>query len=353
MMEGRNTPAELRAPDHPPPWLDKESARRGRKLYFEVSAVTTIASIEALLMGMCVPNFYQPLVFSRESHGRDLAKQRYMDTAAIVYSWYLTDSWERESISSTNIRRVNAMHRYIAGKVRPIGLDKIGENVEEVFKEGGIDPEGDLSYQDKVFLDNVKGIRESLKFPQEFWDYVNDSTLFSKMDMTMVQGAFFALFALHPDKGGVGWVTKEQIQDFFHMWRVNGWYLGVAEENNAVLETVEETQYLAHLILEKILKPCMLHVSPQSLHMTKAALFPRMDYHVIAYAHYELIGYPLPKLWATFSIRQVIHYYLRKTHEYIYPLPGVRQTYNWLANNWTSNLLNEHKAKGSKAERKK
>ena len=30
-----------------------------------------------------------------------------------------------------------------------------------------------------------------------------------------------------------------------------------------------------------------------------------MDYHVVAYTNYELVGLPLPKLWASFSILQV------------------------------------------------
>ena len=30
-----------------------------------------------------------------------------------------------------------------------------------------------------------------------------------------------------------------------------------------------------------------------------------MDYHVVAYTNYELVGLPLHKLWASFSISQV------------------------------------------------
>ena len=31
-----------------------------------------------------------------------------------------------------------------------------------------------------------------------------------------------------------------------------------------------------------------------------------MDYHVVAYTNYELVGLPLHKLWASFSISQAI-----------------------------------------------
>ena len=32
-----------------------------------------------------------------------------------------------------------------------------------------------------------------------------------------------------------------------------------------------------------------------------------MDYHVVAYTNYELVGLPLPKLWDSFSLLQVKH----------------------------------------------
>ena len=44
----------------------------------------------------------------------------------------------------------------------------------------------------------------------------------------------------------------------------------------------------------------------------QAALFPGMDYHVVIYSKYELVGYPLPRLWQSFSLRQKALYYLRQ-----------------------------------------
>ena len=39
------------------------------------------------------------------------ALSRYLETAALVYSWYLDDCWDEESVASKMIRRVNTMHR--------------------------------------------------------------------------------------------------------------------------------------------------------------------------------------------------------------------------------------------------
>ena len=89
---------------------------------------------------------------------------RYLETAALVYSWYLDDCWDEESVASKMIRRVNSMHRlrfrvkvlsghitfyfrYIAEKVRPIGSSELSENVSKVFKEANIDCEKEMTEQ--------------------------------------------------------------------------------------------------------------------------------------------------------------------------------------------------------------
>ena len=47
------------------------------------------------------------------------------------------------------------------------------------------------------------------------------------------------------------------------------------------------------------------------------ALFPRMDYHVMVYSKYELVGFSLPNLWASLSLLQKVKYYLRHSHDII------------------------------------
>ena len=88
------------------------------------------------------------------------------------------------------------------------------------------------------------------------------------------------------------------------MWRVHGYYLGISEENNAVQETVEDTKVLAEIFLDRILRPCMLHITPESMYMAKVA-FPSLDYHVSTYTNFLLVGLPLPRLWASFTYKQV------------------------------------------------
>jgi len=327
MMEGRKTFSDLRAPDKPPPWLDKDAARRGREVYLRSLLQHSFGVMDALLMGLCIPNFYQPLVFSRQSLSTKLARKRYMDTGALIFSWYLGDAWESESLPARMIRRVNAMHKSVALKVRPLGLEALAGEASGVLREVGAGEE--LDQQDLILLDSVKELREEMEMSSSFYDYVNDSVLFSEMDMTMVQGAFVGPFLLFHSHYGFG-TCEQELSDFLHLWRVHGYYLGISEENNAIQETVEDTKVLAEIFLERILKPCMLHITPESMYMAKVA-FPSLDYHVSTYTNFLLVGLPLPKLWASFTYQQVFRFYWRRFFmEWIAQVPGVRQLLNRL-----------------------
>jgi len=274
MMEGRKTFSNLRTPDKPPPWLDKEAARRGREVYMRSLLQHSFGVMDALLMGLCIPNFYQPLVFSRQSLSTKLARKRYMDTGALVFSWYLGDAWEKESLPARMIRRVNAMHKSVAVKVRPLGLEALAEEASGVLREVGAEDD-QLDVQDLVLLESVKELKEELEVSPSFYEYVNDSVLFSEMDMTMVQGAFVGQFLLFQSHYGFG-SNEQELSDFLHLWRVHGYYLGISEENNAVQETVEDTKVLAEIFLDRILRPCMLHITPESMYMAKVA-FPSLS----------------------------------------------------------------------------
>ena len=188
---------------------------------------------------------------------------RYLETAALVYSWYMDDCWNTESLASKMIRRVNAMHRLVADKVRPI-TDSLDQKVEKVFQDANIDPVGELTEQDRILLADIAAIRENSDIPAEFYDYVNDSTPFSQLDMTLVQGAFFGQYLLYPHHYGGKATSQEELENFVTFWRTNGYFLGIDDDYNAVTESFAETKVLAEIVMNKLLKPCMLHLDPQA-----------------------------------------------------------------------------------------
>ena len=174
--------------------------------------------------------------------------------------------------------------RFIANKVRPIN-ETLGDEVQGVFKDADIDCEAELTEQDMILLKDIETVRQQADIPQEYYDYVNDSHAFSqvmkgnqifkyhvpsfKADMCLVQGAFFGQYLLYPEHYGGKHATHEEVDNFLKLWRANGYYLGISDEYNAVLDTFEETKIFGQMTMERLLKPCMLNLSPEAIHMAK------------------------------------------------------------------------------------
>ena len=332
-FQGRHEAASLRAPDSPPDWLDhgaQEACRRGQEVYMDNLYANMAGGMDALLIGMCIHNFYRPLVYSQKTVKRPQSGMRYMETGMMMYSWYRDDLWARDSVSIRAMRRVNAMHRHVADKVRPI-VDSLEEEVEKIFRENDIDCEERMTDQDKILLSDIEAIKARTQLPQEYLDYVRDSTPFSELDMAIIQGAFFAPYLMYPRHYGVSGVSRGELQDFVALWRVFGFYLGIDEMYNAVPSNFDfdDMALYCDFLMEKILKPCMLHLDARAIYMAKTAVMIT-DYNVVAYAKYRLVGYDLPNLWMSFSLKQKLLYYFRQIYlPYFYPLPGVKQVINY------------------------
>jgi len=221
IVKGRKQHAGLQSPSVPPSWLDKEACRRGRAFFMENITSIMISSGEALILGLCVPNFYRPLVMSGKSHRKEIAMSRYRETGVYVYSWYLDDCWEEVSMAGKNLKKVNEMHSYVAKKVRPIHGD-LPDKVDKHFRESEIHCDLELTHQDRILLDDIADIRESNDIPQEYFDYVNDSVAFSQTDMLLVQGAFVAPLLLFPEHFGNKFASEFEVQDFLTLWRTFG-----------------------------------------------------------------------------------------------------------------------------------
>ena len=161
------------------------------------------------------------------------------------------------------IRRVNAMHRFVAEKVRPI-TDSLDQSVEKVFQDSNIDILQELTEQDKLLLADIAAIRDQTDIPEEYYDYVSDSKAFSQLDMSLVQGAFFGQYLLFPEHYGGKTTSQDELENFLTFWRTNGYFLGIEDDYNAVTENFAETKLMAELVLDKLLKPCMLHLDPQA-----------------------------------------------------------------------------------------
>ena len=152
--------------------------------------------------------------------------------------------------------------------MRPINT-RLPESVARVFREAEVDCEAELTAQDRLLLSDLADLRARTSPPSEYRDYVGDSEAFSEVDMCLVQSAFFGQYLLYPEHYGGKHVTEREIADFLMFWRATGYYLGIPDQYNAVLDTLEQTRIYGEIVMEKLLKPCMLHLSPEAIHMAK------------------------------------------------------------------------------------
>ena len=78
--------------------------------------------------------------------------------------------------------------------------------------------------------------------------------------------------------------SSAEFDDFLHMWRVFGYYLGVEDKYNPVRETVEETISLLWDIGHQLLIPSILNLDRTGIHMGKVATKGfGADYHLLIY----------------------------------------------------------------------
>ena len=65
-----------------------------------------------------------------------------------------------------------------------------------------------------------------------------DTLIFYYSNISLHLGAFFGQFVLYPSHYGGKNVSKEELESFLMFWRVNGYYLGIDDAYNAVLDNL-------------------------------------------------------------------------------------------------------------------
>lgn len=325
LLQGLNSPCEFKFPVSTPPWLDLDMFDTGIAFYYRNMVGIMASNGEALVMGLALPTFYKPLAFSGvTSKKKRAAMMRYMETGRHVYGrWYRGKPWEGDS-ASESIKIVNNMHKHVADMIITAG-DSFQEKVDIAFSDSEV--EGD---QSRILKEELANLRESYVIPPEYYAYINSKQSFNQFDMTLVQAAFFAAVMIYPEHYGSSSATEKELEGFIHVWRVFGYYMGIADGNNAASYGLERSLVAGNEIMDKILKPCMLHLNHQSMIMAQKIFSNPLNYYVWVYRNYRMVGLNLEKLWSSFSWRQRYLYYTRAFFlDYLYPLPLVRDFMNY------------------------
>jgi len=238
--------------------------------------------------------------------------------------------WEDNSYYKT----VNGYHNEALQKFRHMTRDELESSARTRIENLDVEDKIPLDEElDKVLLSNIEELKCTRYKDEKFLvykEYLKSDVIFSQLDMALVQIAFFASIIMFPKRFGAGNCSETSLEDFLYMWKVIGYYLGVKDNFNPVLNNISETKALLWEIGHQIIIPAMLDLDTISIHMAKCITQAyRLDYHLAVYSNCYNHGIELKKLWLNFSISQKCQYYWKKIiFEWIYALPLLRQFIN-------------------------
>ena len=203
--------------DKPPQWLDVDKMRRGQEFARKNLGSLGIAWHYSLTIGFCLTNLLQALVFTNNSNSPEKAFPRYIHTFIHIYRWITGDFWEnsegKDTTKDTTFRslmRVRGMHNGVARAM----ASKLPA------KPGG-----------KKYI--------------------------SQYDMALVQSGFVGAVIMYPRHLGID-CTKEELEDYIHLWRAVGYALGIQDRYNLCdSDNYEETYNIVKQIETQVVIPLL------------------------------------------------------------------------------------------------
>lgn len=223
------------------------------------------------------------------------------------------------------------MHRRVADAVSALSTPEFDRRVDAQFLGPDHQEEGMPDHQAEILFQDLAELRARFPVGPEFYTFVQNPLKFTQFDMILVQSAFFAAPLLFPAFYGCQDASSAELAGFLHVWRVFGYYLGIADVFNAAQFDVTTARHLGAEIMERILKPCLLRLDQRTIQMGRQIFRDPSNYYVWLYRNYAMLGFQLRGLWDSFGWRQKYWYYLRTVIvSYVYPLPGVKWALNRL-----------------------
>jgi len=341
IWDGVDEECQFNFPNEPPLWLDEDLYDRGIEFVSANLVGVGMSNGEALVSGLCIPSFFKALTFSGETNVKKNALYRYRDTGLHIFGkWYFSKPWVENSEAAKSFKIVNKMHSHTANKIRDI-RDDFDTILESKYEDPGKQMHLD------VLQNDLKKLRKAVgTMPNEYSYFVNNSLIFTQFDMFLVQSSFFGGPLLYPEWYGCARATDAEMEAFLHVWRVFGYYLGIDDKYNAAQFDVQTTRKLGFECLERVVKPCCLHIHQQSVFLAQKVFLVPSDYYVWLYRNYHMMGLELKELWKKFSWRQTYFYYARFCFGYyIYPIFGLKQMFNRMARRLIHAVVDRFKSK--------
>lgn len=248
-----------------PDWIEPERLKRGQKFalkhYFGVS-FSKILSLYILFA--LSRNGLDTLIYTRKSDTPYKAYRRYYATSDIVKSWMETDILTLGTRGNKNMRKVFRMHQ------------KVHEDLlQKPIVDGEMEPLCAILDQTWCtdFLSNLEKDFQCISpAPAEINALIEQrKTAFNQCYLTTTQFGFFGLAVVYPEWFGIHDYSRQDMEDFLHLWRTIGYLMGIKDEYNFGRGTLDEVADRSRWLIRVLVIPKFLEVTAKWEHMSRCA----------------------------------------------------------------------------------
>jgi len=192
--------------DPHPDWVDWDRVRRGQAVFIKHLGRSYIALTVALIQGFSIARFAEVLIHNGYAQNAETAFERYRETGFAIMDWMMYPLDEVDSKAQLQLQNVRAMHAFARRRSKGLFNESRGEGIA-----------------------------------------------LSQYDMAEVQLGFAGITPYIFEHQMNFRLTREEMEDWIHVWRLIGFHLGIEDEFNVCnsLEDMNEivSEYMSFVPL--------------------------------------------------------------------------------------------------------
>ncbi|VVC34076.1 Domain of unknown function DUF2236 [Cinara cedri] len=248
-----------------PDWIDPEKLKRGQQFALEHYFGVSFSKILSLYILFALShNGLDTLIYTRMSDTPYKAYRRYYATSDIIKSWMETDILTPETKGNKNMRRVFQMHQ------------KVHEDLlQNPIIDGQMEPRCTILGK-PWYTATLANLKKDFKCISPAPTEINSllerqKTVFNQCYLTTTQFGFFGLAIVYPEWFGIHDYSRQDMEDFVHLWRTIGYLMGIKDEYNFGRGTLDEVKERSKWLIRVLVIPKFREITEKWEHMSRCA----------------------------------------------------------------------------------
>ena len=247
LREAACEPGENEAAPPIPAWLDVNKFNRGRQFFLDNMFNCIMAMLMSLILGLSIPRFLEPLVFTGKSDEARKSLRRYLSTLKHVIIWHHGDVWDcPDGDAYRSIITVRRMHQKVTQDLTKHARSKV--KPAETKSSNGTDASNGIDACNGT--DTFEGTDASRGSEV--------GVFLSQYDMALVQSGFMGMITMYPESFGIE-RNISGLDDYIYFWRGIGHLLGISDKNNICNDGYDKAYLICKEIQTDIVIPSLEH----------------------------------------------------------------------------------------------